>query len=415
MKDFPLAYLVNQYPKTSHSFIRREIVELERQGFSVLRLALRGADQALADPADRAERVRTRYVLAGMHSSAALLVALLRMLATRPAKLLGAAVLALKMSRRGARPLPIHLAYLAEACRIVPWLEQARVHHLHAHFGTNAAEVAMLAARLGGPPYSFTVHGPEEFEQAGALHLADKVARAAFVVAVSSFGRSQLYRLLPQALWPKVHVVHCGLDQSFQQAPRAAPPAPACIVCVGRLCAQKAQLLLLEALAQLRRDGLHLELVLAGDGEMRPAIEARVAQLGLQENVRITGWLSGEQVRAHILAAAALVLPSFAEGLPVAIMEAMALRRPVLSTYIAGIPELLRHGEHGWLFPAGDADALAQALRAFLATPPATRAAMGRAARRRVLARHAIATEVAKLARCIRADHPAHGAAGGNP
>ena len=140
-------------------------------------------------------------------------------------------------------------------------------------------------------------------------------------------------------------------------------------------------------------------IVLAGDGEMRPEIEALIKQRKLQKQVRITGWISSEQVRDEILAARALVLPSFAEGLPVVVMEAMALRRPVLTTYVAGIPELIESGKHGWLFPAGDVDALAAAMQAFLALPLAAVETMGEAAHFQALERHSIDTEAGKLAR----------------
>ena len=131
------------------------------------------------------------------------------------------------------------------------------------------------------------------------------------------------------------------------------------LVCVGRLCEQKGQLLLIEAARLLAERGTKFELVLAGDGEMRGEIEALIAKYRLTDTVRITGWISSDEVRAEILAARALVLPSFAEGLPVVIMEAMALRRPVITTFVAGIPELIQHGEHGWLVPAGDLESLA--------------------------------------------------------
>jgi len=162
------------------------------------------------------------------------------------------------------------------------------------------------------------------------------------VVAISSFGRSQLYRWIPYTDWPKVEVVHCGLEAVFHAgAARAVPSAPR-LVCVGRLCEQKGQLLLVRAVAQLAAEGVALELVLAGDGEMRAEIEALITRHGLQAMVRITGWISSDQVREELLAARALTLPSFAEGLPVVVMEAMALRRPVLTTYVAGIAELVR-------------------------------------------------------------------------
>jgi len=396
-----IAYLVNQYPKVSHSFIRREILALERQGFDVERVAVRGWGDTLVDPEDQRERARTRYVLQG--GALALAGAVLRQAFSAPVRFARALGLAWRMGQRAARPWPIHMIYLAEACRVVPWLQRAGTRHLHAHFGTNSAEVAMLVHALGGPPYSFTVHGPEEFDQPEFLHLAEKIRRSAFVVAISSYGRSQLYRWIGQRDWSKVQVVHCGLEPAFHAGD--VPPAPSAprIVCVGRLCEQKGQLLLVNAVDRLVRKGTPVELVLAGDGEMRPEIEALIERCGLQKHVRITGWIGSDTVRAEIVAARALVLPSFAEGLPVVIMEAMALRRPVLSTYVAGIPELVRPGREGWLFAAGDVDALVVALEDMLATSTETLEAMGQAAHVRVLERHAIDTEAAKLARLFKA------------
>lgn len=390
-----VAYLINQYPKVSHSFIRREILALEAQGVRVSRYAVRGWADAVVDPADQAEQIQTRYLL--QYGLPGLLPALLASLLLSPLRFWSALKLALQASRGADRPWPLHLVYLAEACQLARWLKQNPVDHLHAHFGTNSAEVAMLAHALGGPGYSFTVHGPEEFDKPQALHLALKVAYSQFVVAISSYGRSQLWCWLPHTQWHKVQVVHCGLDAAFHQVPEVPIPQGPRLVCVGRLCEQKGQLLLVEAARQLRDAGQPLELVLAGDGEMRASIEALVAQYGLQQQVRITGWISAEQVRNELLAARALVLPSFAEGLPVVIMEAMALRRPVLSTYVAGIPELVQPGVHGWLFPAGDAQALAQAMRECLQAAPEALQAMGQAAYSRVLERHDINTEVSRL------------------
>jgi glycosyltransferase involved in cell wall biosynthesis len=381
-----IAYLINQYPKVSHSFIRREIHALERLGVEVMRLSVRGWNDALADPEDEAERARTRYILCG--GVLPLLLASMRMAMTRPARFWRALTLAWRMSRGAERPLPVHLVYLAEACRIVPWLAAGEIDHVHAHFGTNSAEVAMLAHALGGPPWSFTVHGPEEFDKAPLLGLREKIARAHFVAAISSYGRSQLYRLAARADWPKIAVVPCGLEPVFHDLSPGATTAPRCLVCVGRLCEQKGQLLLIETANLLAERGIDFELVLAGDGEMRAPVEAAITDAGLQDRVRITGWISGEDVRSEISAARALVLPSFAEGLPVVIMEAMALKRPVISTYVAGIPELVRDGQDGWLVPAGDVDALADAMQACLDAPTDALERMGDAARTRVMARH---------------------------
>lgn len=396
-----IAYFINQYPKVSHSFIRREILALERQGIEVQRIALRGWDGELQDNDDIAERSKTRYVLED--GVKGLLKPLLEVLRAQPRRFFRALWLALRMGRRADRSWPYHLIYLAEACRVVQWLQAFGAEHVHAHFGTNSTEVVMLANALGGPHYSFTVHGPEEFDKPQFLHIGEKVRRAAFVAAVSSYGRSQLYRWVAHAHWDKVKVVHCGLEAAFHAGPPVPVPAVPRLVCVGRLCEQKGQLLLLEAAQKLAAQGTTFELVLAGDGEMRAEIETLIARHGLQGQVRITGWISSGQVREELLAARALVLPSFAEGLPVVIMEAMALRRPVLTTYVAGIPELVRPGENGWLFPAGAVQELAAAMADCLGQPDEVLQRMGDAAHQRVLERHDIDTEAAKLASYFRA------------
>ncbi len=390
-----VAYLVNQYPKVSHSFIRREILALERQGVRVQRIALRGWDGELVDAQDQHERQQTQYVLQG--GAGTLLQSMLTLLLSHPVAFFRALGLATRMGWRADRPMPLHWIYFAEACLIFRWLKASGAKHIHAHFGTNPAEVVMLVQALGGPPYSFTVHGPEEFDKPEFLRLGDKLRAAAFVVAISSYGRSQLYRWVARPYWNKVHVVHCGLEPEFHAVQSGAPPGVPRLVCIGRLCEQKGQLLLIQAAHQVIQQGSPLELVLAGDGEMRPEIEALIDQLGLRSHVRITGWISSEQVRTELLAARAMVLPSFAEGLPVVIMEAMALRRPVITTFVAGIPELVRHGQDGWLFPAGDVTGLAQAMTDCLATHVERLAQMGQGAHDRVLARHDIDTEAAKL------------------
>lgn len=389
-----VAYLINQYPKVSHSFIRREILALEALGTSVLRVASRGWRDAVVDPADEAERQKTHYLL---QDGKPLMAASLRAFLASPARFIAAARCAVGMARMSPRPWPVHLAYLLQACLLRELTQREGVTHVHAHFGTNGAEVAMLCARLGGPPYSFTVHGPEEFDMPAGLHLADKVGDAAFVAAISSFGRSQLYRWIPHAQWPKVQVVRCGVDEAFTQAAPESAPDSRMVVCVGRLCEQKGQLLLLSAAREMAQHGEDFELVLAGDGEMRPELERLIDEYDLRSRVRITGWVSGEQVRALLSQARALILPSFAEGLPVVIMEAMALGRPVVTTSIAGIPELVRDGKEGWLVPAGDCGALVTAWTELMHADAARLAAMGSSARERVTRRHSAAGGARKL------------------
>jgi glycosyltransferase involved in cell wall biosynthesis/GT2 family glycosyltransferase len=394
-----VAYLVNQYPHVSHSFIRREIRALEERGVAVERFSIRRPPVTLVDPADQEEQRRTHVLLeTGLAGLAAgcLVTALVR-----PLRWLRAAVLATRLGWRSGRGLCRHWAYLAEASVLLRRLRRARVRHLHAHFGTNAADVALLTHTLGGPPYSFTIHGPEEFDRPERLALGRKIEQAAFVVTVSEFGRSQAFRWCSHRHWRKIHVVHCGVDHAFLGAGTQPVPDAPRVVCVGRLCEQKGQLRLLEALGCLAADGMPFQAVLAGDGPMRRDLEAEIARLGLADRVRVTGWLSGAEVRRELVEARALVLPSFAEGLPVVLMEAMALGRPVITTYVAGIPELVRPGVNGWLIPAGSVEALAGAIRQALEAPSRQLARMGRAGAARVRAAHDVTREAGTLGRLL--------------
>ena len=396
-----IAYLVNQYPKVSHSFIRREILGLEAWGIEVLRCSIRSCRAELVDAADLSEQEKTRTVLESGGSK--LLSALLRVLVTRPGRFLKGLQMAVRLGTRPGQSVIKHFAYLVEACVLLGWLSKSGVEHVHAHFGTNSTTVAMLCQELGGPPFSFTVHGPEEFDKVEAIALPEKIRRAAFVVAISSFGKSQLYRWCGLEHWSKIHVVHCGVDDGFLAQSLTPVPKALRLVCVGRLCEQKGQLLLMEAAAKLVAEGFEFKLVLVGDGPLRAPIEAQIAQSRLQDTVEITGWASGAEVQQHLLAARAMVLPSFAEGLPVVIMESLALGRPVITTYVAGIPELVQPGVCGWLVPAGSVEALTDALRSTLQASVEELEKMGTLGAKQVALDHTIAIETQKLAALFQA------------
>jgi glycosyltransferase involved in cell wall biosynthesis len=395
-----VAYLVNQYPKVSHSFIRREILGVEAAGVPVDRFSIRALAGELVDGADRQELARTRFLLAA--GAPALLVSLLQTVLTRPAQFLKALRLTFKVGWKSERGMVLHLAYLAEACLLLKWLREAQIDHIHAHFGTNSTTVAMLCQALGVPSYSFTVHGPEEFDKPQAIALTEKINRAAFVVAVCSFGKSQLFRWCDYKQWSKIHVVHCGVDDLFLAHPPMALPTEPRFVCVARLSEQKGHLTLIEAASQLAAEGRKFKLILVGDGPLRPPIEAMIQQVGLTDHVEITGWATNSGVQQQILNAQVMVLPSFAEGLPVGIMEALALGRPVISTYIAGIPELVENGQCGWLVPSGSSEALADAMRTALEASPELLEKMGQVGRDRVARQHNIATETEALVDLFR-------------
>ncbi|MDK3019177.1 glycosyltransferase [Pseudodonghicola flavimaris] len=396
-----IAYVLNTYPLPSHSFIRRELRALERAGIGVLRLAMRRGDMPLVDPQDREEAAATDYVLD--RGGRGLIAGCVGRMLRRPADGLAALRLAIRVGRASPAGVLRHLIYLAEAAEVARRCETEGAQHMHAHFGTNSATVAMLAHAFGGPGYSFTVHGPEEFDAPAALSLGQKLDRAAFSVAISQFGRSQLYRWAAFDSWARIRVVHCGIEPGAFARPEPMPSGPPRLVSIGRFAEQKGQMMLVRAMSRLRAEFPDLHLVLVGDGEMRGDLERAIADHGLQEMITLTGWLDEAGVRAELAAAHAMILPSFAEGLPMVVMEAMAAARPVIATYIAGIPELVRPGETGWLVPAGDVQALADAVADLVAQPEERLAAMGQAGRERVLQRHDADLGAARLARHVAA------------
>jgi colanic acid/amylovoran biosynthesis glycosyltransferase len=392
-----IAYLTTEYPKVSHTFIRREIRALEARGHRVLRLAIRSGGPTLADAADREEAARTIACLE--LPKARFLAAFAAMTLTRPWSCLSALGMTWRMSRASDRGRLRHLAYLAEAAVLLRICEAQGIHHVHVHFGTNAAAVARLMRRLsrGRLTYSMTVHGPDEFDAPRGFALREKVADAEFVVAISDYCAAQIRRWSDPDHWRRIHVVRCTVGPEFFDHAAPVPSSSRTLLSIGRLSAQKGQLLLIEAMARLRDDGLDARLVLAGDGEMRGVIERAVADHGLVDRVLITGWVDEARVRRLLREARALVQPSFAEGLPVVMLEAMAMQRPVVATHIAGVPELVRPGENGWLVPAGNVGELMAAMRSALLDPAERLSRMGQRGAQRVRERHSTGTETLKL------------------
>lgn len=391
-----VAYLVNTYPLVSQTFIRREIEALENLGVRVERYTVRKPDRSeLHDPAQIREAERTRALLGrGLFP---IFVASLSLLLTSPGRWARALRSAIRLGRGSATGLPRHLVYHAEACLLYQWLRQSPATHLHAHFGTNSTAVALLCCDLGGLPFSFTVHGRADFEDARRQGFQQKLASASFAVAVSEFGRSQLCRWCEPSLWPKIHIVRCGVDPMFLEHDRVACPQAPRLVSIGRLSKEKGHVVLVRAARALVESFPDLEIVLVGDGEERSEIEAECRELGLTDQVRIAGFLDGEGVVEEILAARAMVLPSFVEGLPVSIMESFALGRPVISTFVAGIPELVKPGVSGWLVPAGSESELSTAMREAIEASTEQLDEMGAAGARDVSEMHSVSREATRL------------------
>ncbi len=394
----PLGYVMNSYPMVSTTFIGREIAALEAAGHTVRRYAIRPWQGApLVDPQDKAERDKTTYLLTG--SKARLIGAALATLVTRPRQTLSALGLTVQLVRAARGGWVRHAAYLLEAMVLARRARQDGIRHLHAHFSTNSTAIAMLARRLGGPDYSFTLHGPDELFAPVENSLGRKVAEARRVVAISHFARSQIMLFSDPADWDKIAIVHCGVHPArYGQSPRAGYGKR--VLFVGRLDAVKGGPLLLEAFARIAGQHPEARLDIIGDGAERPGLEARAAALGLTERVSFHGFLPQDAVARQMEASDMLILPSFAEGVPVVLMEAMASRLPVIASRVAGVQELVTDGVSGFVVAPGDLAGLAQRLDRLMADP-ALCARMGAAGRETVAAAFDIAAEAAWLARIL--------------
>lgn len=385
----------------SHTFIRREIEAIEAlEGTenNLHRLAISANRDELLDSSDIQEFDKTEYLTS--FSKLQLANIFMKELLFNLPRLYHAATMAAKLCRRSLNGPAKHFAYLIAASALKKSSLDKNIDHLHVHFGTNPAAIALLCKVLGGPSYSMTIHGPEELDQPLSLSLDTKIHHAEFVIAISDYGRSQLLRWTPKNNWQKIHVVRCGIDESlFEKQIPLNPVNIAKFVCVGRLCEQKGQLLLLDAFAKIVQSYKNAHLDIIGDGPLREIIEQRIEDLNISTNVSLHGWGTQGFIRARLDNCCAMVLTSFAEGLPVVIMEAMARARPVLSTYIAGIPELIKHNCNGWLIPAGSEKEIETALKNILQTETSALAKLGKQASKDVASKHSIDREALKLKR----------------
>jgi colanic acid/amylovoran biosynthesis glycosyltransferase len=359
-----LAYLCDQYPAISHTFVLREIEALRRLGAEIATVSIRRSDPAhLKAAADRRE-FETTYALLPVGVTTLLRVHL-GALARQPRRYVATLLWALRTGRGSARGRLWQLFYFAEAVLVWDRLRREGVTHVHAHFTSPAADVAMTVARLGrGWSYSFSAHGTD-IQTADQGLLAEKVRNARFVVCVSDFGRSQLMTLVDDEHWPKIHVVRCGIDLAQFDGDRGTADSAGelQILNVGRLHPVKGQAVLLDALKLLLDGGVAARLTIVGDGERRDALERRAGKLGVTDSVTFAGNVGQDDIRAYYERADAFCLPSFGEGIPVVLMEAMAMRVAVVSSRIMGIPELVEDEVGGLLVPPGRPDLLAAALR----------------------------------------------------
>ncbi len=371
-----LGYITSLYGRTSDTFIRDEVRLLRQRGHTVFTFSTRKPpEEANAGEEVRRERQQTDYILEG--SPLRLITAAAWCKLRHPLRWLRACALAWRAHQPGIKGFFTQVAYLMQAAYLARRIEQHGIQHVHVHIPMNAANVAMLAATITDISFSMTSHGMRDTHDPTRWAIILKIQQAAFTVFATNFGRGQAMMISPQNLWSKMHVVRCGLDRAFLDQPATAAPSGPRLLFVGRLSPEKGAPLLIEAVAKLRGEGVPVELTMIGDGPSRGEIEQAVAQHQLQDAVTLLGAQDSERVRQELTRHRALVLASFAEGLPVVIMEAFATHRPVISTWVAGIPELVENGVNGLLISPGSVEALSQAMGAMCRMPVAEVAAMG--------------------------------------
>jgi glycosyltransferase involved in cell wall biosynthesis len=358
-----LAYLLSIYPAISHTFFLNEIAGLRKLGLTIDVASINKPEWA-AGPASELEvsEFGTTFYIKAM-TPVSILRVLLKILFAKPDVVFRGLRAALQLDGWNLPATGYALFYLAEALLLGDWLHRRGHRHLHIHFGGPVASVGMLASMAWQFSYSMMIHGPEEFYNVEKFYLQRKVERAHFVLCISDYCRSQVMKVCDPAHWTKLHVVRLGVDlRKFSPVPKVDRSDAIEIICVGRLVPAKGHLILLRAFSHLLRCGYNLRLRLIGDGIGRSEMESFVTREGLHPSVIFEGSLNHEETRQKLARADIFVLASFAEGLPIALVEAMAMEIPCVSTFVAGIPELIRDGLDGLLVPPSSEQALSAAL-----------------------------------------------------
>lgn len=393
----PVAYLTSEYPALSHTFIQREIAALRGHGYPVITTAVRRAKAAHVLGQTEIEDARATYYLIEEGRKPIQLFKALGFALARPRRLLQAIGLAWRISPPGLKAALYQIFYFVEAMLLARHLNNEGVRHLHNHFANSSCTVAMLSSEISGIPFSFTLHGPSIFFEPRHWRIDEKIARAKFVACISHFCRSQGMIFADPAHWHKMQIVHCGVEPDRYS--RADIPPGKRLIFVGRMAAVKGVAVLLRAFDRIREDHPDAELVLIGEGVERARLEALSIELGMGKK-NFIGSKTQDEVAEELSQSDIFVLPSFAEGVPVVLMEAMASGLPVVTTQIAGIPELVEEGKNGVLVSPSDGDALEHAIRDLL-DDPTKRRTMGQAGQAKVTAEFNIATEAAKIADLI--------------
>lgn len=396
-----LAYLSSQYPSLSMTFVLREVRQLRALGHQVAVASINPSGRASADLTQEEREEAQQVYCVKSHGIAGALTAHACWLLRHPGAWLAGWRDVLRRSGPDLRALALHTAYLSEGLMIARWMAAKGLRHLHVHQGQQASTVGLYVQTAGRVGFSVTIHGPAEFHDVSRYYLAEKVTRADFMICISQYARSQVMRLGTYEHWAKLLVCPLGVDlQRFAPAAARAERDAAQafeILCVGRLTPAKGQHLLIEAVARLRAAGHAVQARIVGAGDDDASLNALRTRLGVEDCVYLEGGVNQDRIGQFFARADCFCLPSFAEGVPVALMEAMAMEIPCVSTRITGIPELIDDGVDGLLATASDLEGLIDRL-SLLIRDQALCARLGAAARRKVELNYNLHTNVARLA-----------------
>jgi glycosyltransferase involved in cell wall biosynthesis len=406
-KNPRIGYLLSRYPAVSHTFFLKEVLGMRERGLSVEVASINLPDRSRKDlpPIEAGEADRTFYVKSAGLASLGFQVLMIMLL--HPLVAIRGLLAALALGQWDLKSRAFALFYFAEALIVGRWMRNRSLSHLHVHFGGPVATVGMLTAKAWQIPWSLTLHGPDEFFDQDAFYLRQKVKSSAFVVCISDFCRSQVLRIAPDLDEDRIEVIRLGVDCSALRSrgldllDETHQQNSLRIACTGRLVAAKGHRILLEALALLSAEGVRYTCTLIGDGPERHSLEVLSSRLRLDASVRFLGAMAHQPTLSEVSQTEIFVLASFAEGLPVSLMEAMALGVPCISTTIAAIPELLRDKENGLLVPPANPEALFRALR-LLAGNAGLRRQFGQKARATVEAQYNLAANLDSLFRMWR-------------
>ena len=394
-----LLYLIGQFPAINHGYLLAEVRHLRRLGFSLEVISVSPPDrpESALSQIEREEAARTYYI----KSLSALRIALLNAAEffRSPMRCFSGLFFALRLAGPDAKAISYHLAYLAEAVVVGRRMRHLGISHVHASF---SATVALIAVRIFPITWSFGVYGFGELHDPSLSHLRERIESARFVRSNSKFGRGQLMLSCDRSQWPKLLYAPLGIEVAdFVPTPaNSTDSGVPRLLCVGRLSQEKGQALLLESVAALSAEGLRMQLHLVGDGPDRRWLEDYARQLGVTSSIVFEGWIDGAKLMALYSSADIFVLSSLAEGIPMVLIEAMALEKPCVAPRIAGIPELIDHGADGLLFAVADVEDLSQQIRTLLQSTE-LRLRMGKQGRQKVLREYDMARNTRQFAEIL--------------